>query len=160
MDGRVLYSREGTTQGDPLAMPMCTLATLYTSNKRSCRKRQASVVRRRCLAPQLVKSRDYNYTNGDCTRPPLWLLSQCHENMASHLRKTPPQLPPNLQMKASTLPCSKALGKPEFVPVLLRLQQGAILVLYSGQTLLGCSHSTSRCLRGMAFQNNKWTYTF
>ena len=28
IDGEVIYSQEGTTQGDPMAMPMCAVATL------------------------------------------------------------------------------------------------------------------------------------
>ncbi len=60
----------------------------------------------------------------------------------------------NITIRRQTLPgCSIRQTR---IRVLLRPQQGAVLVLYSGQAILDCSHSTSRCLRGVyPFKNHQ-----
>ncbi len=70
VDGDVLYSCEGTTQGDPLAMPMYALATV-------------PIIKRLHSLSEDIDQVWY------ADRSQVWILSKPPKNMACHQREAP-----------------------------------------------------------------------
>ena len=85
MDGSTLFSEEGITQGDPLAMPMYAMASIPLINHlRNVEDlKQVWYADDTSAVGSLHSTRQWWDHNGSG----LWIFCQCHQDMAIHERE-------------------------------------------------------------------------
>ncbi len=80
IDGDVIFSREGTTQGDPLAMPMYAIATIPLIRRLPASVSQMWYADDAAALGTIGELRNWSYIY----RSWIWLLCKFHQDMADH----------------------------------------------------------------------------